>query len=149
MLPSYSQLAISPQASSSGEPVTVRSDTNLTLKVEGVIQRGERPSLFRCVHAVSVTVTTSLVSRAPTQQAAANSKVRQGLRELVISYILPVKVSMCRKWYPQSVRCIGLLFCLTSSQKNYLKKNTSKREVCVCVLDGEENRVFANRVLVA
>lgn len=80
MLPSCSQLAISPQASSSGEPVTVRSDTNLTLKVEGVIQRGERPSLFRCVHAVSVTVTTSLVSRAPTQQAAANSKVRQGLR---------------------------------------------------------------------
>ena len=70
------QLAISPQASSSGEPVLVRSDTNLTLKVEGVIQRGERPSLFRSVHAVSVTVTTNLVSRAPIQQVAANNKVR-------------------------------------------------------------------------
>ncbi|KAK7104838.1 integrator complex subunit 7-like [Littorina saxatilis] len=61
------KLAISPQSSSSGEPVLIRADTSLTLKVEGVIQKGERPSLFRSVHAVNVTVTTNIISRAPTQ----------------------------------------------------------------------------------
>ncbi|KAK7492311.1 hypothetical protein BaRGS_00016408 [Batillaria attramentaria] len=68
------KLAISPQPSSAGEPVLIRSDTSLTLKVEGVIQKGERPALFRSVKAVSVTVTTNLVNRAPSQQSTPASK---------------------------------------------------------------------------
>ncbi|XP_076441558.1 integrator complex subunit 7-like isoform X2 [Babylonia areolata] len=68
------KLALSPQASLSGEPVLIRSDTNLALKVEGVIQRGERPALFRSVHSVRVTLTTSLLSRAPGQPQAPQMK---------------------------------------------------------------------------
>ncbi|XP_025105728.1 integrator complex subunit 7-like [Pomacea canaliculata] len=63
------KLAISPQPSNAGEPVLVRSDTNLTLKVEGVIQKGERPSIFRSVAGVNITVTTSLVNRTVVPQA--------------------------------------------------------------------------------
>lgn len=71
------KLAISPQPSSAGEPVLIRSDTSLTLKVEGVIQKGERPALFRSVKAVNVTVTTNLVNRATSQQNGAVSKTAE------------------------------------------------------------------------
>ncbi|XP_012943601.1 integrator complex subunit 7, partial [Aplysia californica] len=57
------KLAVSPQQSPSQEPVSLRADTHLSLRVEGVVQRGERPALFRQVSSVSISVATNLVSR--------------------------------------------------------------------------------------
>ena len=39
------QLALSPSARSPGEPITVSLDTQFVLKVEGVIDHGQRPGL--------------------------------------------------------------------------------------------------------
>ncbi|GFS17814.1 integrator complex subunit 7-like [Elysia marginata] len=57
------KLAVSPQQSANQEPVSLRADTNLSLKVEGVVQRGDRPALFRQVKAVTISLSTALVSR--------------------------------------------------------------------------------------
>uniref|UniRef100_A0A0B6ZER7 Integrator complex subunit 7 C-terminal domain-containing protein n=2 Tax=Arion vulgaris TaxID=1028688 RepID=A0A0B6ZER7_9EUPU len=57
------KLAVSPQQGLSQEPIPLRADTHLSLKVEGVVQRGERPALFRQVRSVVISVSTSLVSR--------------------------------------------------------------------------------------
>ena len=37
------QLAMSPTARATGEPVVVTTDTHLTSKIEGVIQHGQKP----------------------------------------------------------------------------------------------------------
>ena len=58
------QLAISPQQPSSLEPVLVQTDTHLTLKVEGVIQHGAQPGLFRKIHSISITVDSAIVTKA-------------------------------------------------------------------------------------
>ncbi|RUS76425.1 hypothetical protein EGW08_015816, partial [Elysia chlorotica] len=57
------KLAVSPQQSPNQEPVSLRADTNLSLKVEGVVQRGDRPALFRHVKSVTISVSTALISR--------------------------------------------------------------------------------------
>ena len=57
------KLAISPQPRSPSEPLSIHYDTHLTLKVEGIIQRGMRPGLFRKVSAVKLSVCSSLQSR--------------------------------------------------------------------------------------
>ncbi|GFN82837.1 integrator complex subunit 7, partial [Plakobranchus ocellatus] len=57
------KLAVSPQQSQNQEPVSLRADTNLSLKVEGVVQRGDRPALHRQVKSVIISVSTALVSR--------------------------------------------------------------------------------------
>ncbi|CAL1526762.1 unnamed protein product [Lymnaea stagnalis] len=57
------KLAVSPQQSANQEPIPLRADTHLSLRVEGVVQHGERPALFRKVSSVIITVSTSLVSR--------------------------------------------------------------------------------------
>lgn len=60
---SVPQLAVSPQQSPNQEPIPLRADTHLSLKVEGVVQRGERPALFRQVTSVTISVSTNLTSR--------------------------------------------------------------------------------------
>ena len=60
------QLAISPQQQSALEPVLVQSDTHLTLKVEGVIQHGSQPGLFRKIHSISISVDSAVVTKAQT-----------------------------------------------------------------------------------
>ncbi|BFZ07532.1 hypothetical protein BsWGS_10571 [Bradybaena similaris] len=57
------KLAVSPQQSPTQEPISLRADTHLSLKVEGVVQRGERPALFRQVSSVIISVSTNLVTR--------------------------------------------------------------------------------------
>ncbi|RMX39854.1 hypothetical protein pdam_00013450 [Pocillopora damicornis] len=51
------KLALSPSARSPGEPITVSLDTQFVLKVEGVIDHGQRPGLFRDVQSVCLSVT--------------------------------------------------------------------------------------------
>ncbi|KAK3583159.1 hypothetical protein CHS0354_027572 [Potamilus streckersoni] len=60
------KLAVSPQQNSSLDPVLIQYDTHLTLKVEGVVQHGSCPGLFRKVHAVKMEVTSNLQSKNPT-----------------------------------------------------------------------------------
>ncbi|CAG5118380.1 unnamed protein product [Candidula unifasciata] len=57
------KLAVSPQQSPNQEPIPLRADTHLSLKVEGVVQLGERPALFREVSSVVISVSTNLVTR--------------------------------------------------------------------------------------
>lgn len=65
-----SQLAVSPQPRVNGEWITVTSGSQLAVKVEGVIQHGSKPGLFRSVEKVIVTLNTQ-----PTAKANANEKV--------------------------------------------------------------------------
>ncbi|PSN35963.1 hypothetical protein C0J52_21536 [Blattella germanica] len=57
------KLAISPQPRVLGESISVQSGSQLAVKVEGVIQHGKRPGLFRRVGGVVVTVSSQLQAR--------------------------------------------------------------------------------------
>ncbi|GFG33765.1 hypothetical protein Cfor_05491 [Coptotermes formosanus] len=57
------KLSISPQPRVLGESITVQSGSQLAVKVEGVIQHGKRPGLFRRVSGVVVTVSSQLQAR--------------------------------------------------------------------------------------
>ncbi|XP_060588838.1 integrator complex subunit 7-like isoform X2 [Ruditapes philippinarum] len=59
------KLAISPQQTAT-EPVLVQNDTYLTLKVEGIVQHGTKPGLFRKIHSINIIVTSNVVSRTQT-----------------------------------------------------------------------------------
>ncbi|XP_067013341.2 integrator complex subunit 7 [Anabrus simplex] len=59
------KLAISPQPRVLGESISVQSGSQLAVKVEGVIQHGKRPGLFRKVSGVVVTVSSQLQARLP------------------------------------------------------------------------------------
>lgn len=57
------KLSISPQPRVSGDPVIVQPGSSLVVKVEGVIQHyGKKPSLYRSVDAVQLTLTSQLIS---------------------------------------------------------------------------------------
>lgn len=56
------KLAISPQPRVAGEFISVQSGSQLAVKVEGVIQHGKRPGLFRTVNGIIITVTSQLQS---------------------------------------------------------------------------------------
>ncbi|XP_063222620.1 integrator complex subunit 7 [Bacillus rossius redtenbacheri] len=57
------KLAISPQPRVLGEPIGVQSGSQLAVKVEGVIQHGKRPGLFRSIGGVVITVSSQLQTR--------------------------------------------------------------------------------------
>lgn len=54
------KLAISPQPRVMGEFISVQANSQLAVKVEGVIQHGMKPGLFRKIHEVVVTVTSQI-----------------------------------------------------------------------------------------
>ncbi|XP_025830682.1 integrator complex subunit 7 [Agrilus planipennis] len=56
------KLAISPQPRVMGEFISVQAGSQLTVKVEGVIQHGQTPGLFRKIDGVLVTVTSQFQS---------------------------------------------------------------------------------------
>lgn len=62
------KLAITPQPRVLGEFISVQSGSQLTVKVEGVIQHGQRPGLFRKVEGVIVTVVSQLQSNNKTKE---------------------------------------------------------------------------------
>lgn len=57
------KLAVSPQPRVLGENISVQGGSQLAVKVEGVIQHGKRPGLFRMVNRVIVSVTSQLQAR--------------------------------------------------------------------------------------
>lgn len=75
------QLAISPQQTVA-EPVLVQNDTFLTLKVEGIIQHGSQPGLFRGIQSISITVTSNIVSKT---QSNSDQKVEVALQSVHVS----------------------------------------------------------------
>jgi integrator complex subunit 7 len=54
------KLAISPQPRVMGEFISVQANSQLAVKVEGVIQHGIKPGLFRKIEEVVVTVTSQI-----------------------------------------------------------------------------------------
>lgn len=57
------KLSISPQPRTAGDPVIVQPGSSLVVKVEGVIQHyGKKPSLFRSVDAIQLTLTSQLMT---------------------------------------------------------------------------------------
>lgn len=52
------KLAVSPQPRVMGEFISVQAGSQLAVKVEGVIQHGSKPGLFRKIEEVVVTVTS-------------------------------------------------------------------------------------------
>ncbi|XP_070576855.1 integrator complex subunit 7-like [Ptychodera flava] len=57
------KLALSPTPRNPGEPVPIQNDTHLALKIEGVVQHGNRPGLFRKVKEVCLTVSSVCIAR--------------------------------------------------------------------------------------
>ncbi|XP_055616004.1 integrator complex subunit 7 isoform X2 [Toxorhynchites rutilus septentrionalis] len=57
------KLALTPQPRIAGEPILVPPNSNLVVKVEGVIQHyGKKPSLFRSIESVQITLSTQYVT---------------------------------------------------------------------------------------
>ncbi|ESP02279.1 hypothetical protein LOTGIDRAFT_91873, partial [Lottia gigantea] len=67
------KLAVSPQQNIHQEPISVRCDTHMTLKVEGVIHHSD--SLFRQVKQVTITTKTILQSRSTA--SSSNTKMNE------------------------------------------------------------------------
>lgn len=61
------QLAISPQPKNPNEPILIQNSSQLSIKVEGVVQHGSRPGLYRKVDKILITV-SSQQSRTPQQE---------------------------------------------------------------------------------
>lgn len=57
------QLALSPSPRTPSEPIPVQNTQQLTLKVEGVVQHGSTPGLFRKIQSVCLNVTSVLQSK--------------------------------------------------------------------------------------
>ncbi|GFY39151.1 integrator complex subunit 7 [Trichonephila inaurata madagascariensis] len=62
------KLAISPQPKTSGEPIIIQNTSQLSIKVEGVVQHGSRPGLYRKVDKILITV-SSQQTRTPQQDS--------------------------------------------------------------------------------
>ncbi|KAL4630563.1 integrator complex subunit 7 [Arapaima gigas] len=56
-------LALSPSPRSPNEPIAVQNNQQLTLKVEGVVQHGSAPGLFRKIQSVCLNVSSTLQSK--------------------------------------------------------------------------------------
>lgn len=57
------KLALTPQPRISGEPIFVQPNSNLVVKVEGVIQHyGKKPSLFRSIDSIQLTLSSQLMT---------------------------------------------------------------------------------------
>lgn len=63
-LPGLLQLALSPSPRNPAEPIAVQSNQQLALKVEGVVQHGARPGLFRRIQSVCLNVSSTLQTKA-------------------------------------------------------------------------------------
>nr|XP_061806639.1 integrator complex subunit 7-like isoform X2 [Nerophis lumbriciformis] len=59
------KLALSPSPRTPNEPIPVQNNQQLTLKVEGVVQHGSSPGLFRKIQSVCLNVTSTLQSKGP------------------------------------------------------------------------------------
>ncbi|KAJ8355599.1 hypothetical protein SKAU_G00183930 [Synaphobranchus kaupii] len=57
------KLALSPSPRSPTEPIPVQNNQQLTLKVEGVVQHGSAPGLFRKIQSVCLNVSSTLQSK--------------------------------------------------------------------------------------
>ncbi|XP_055005598.1 integrator complex subunit 7 [Boleophthalmus pectinirostris] len=72
------KLALSPSPRSPAEPIPVQSSQQLTLKVEGVVQHGSSPGLFRKIQSVCLSVTTTLQSKSGADhKVAVDSKTNE------------------------------------------------------------------------
>ncbi|XP_063774317.1 integrator complex subunit 7 isoform X2 [Pseudophryne corroboree] len=58
------KLALSPSPRNPTEPIAVQSNQQMTLKVEGVVQHGSKPGLFRKIQSVCLNVSSALQSKA-------------------------------------------------------------------------------------
>lgn len=58
------KLALSPSPRTPSEPIPVQNNQQLTLKVEGVVQHGSTPGLFRKIQSVCLNVSSTLQSKA-------------------------------------------------------------------------------------
>uniref|UniRef100_A0A8C5VEJ0 Integrator complex subunit 7 n=1 Tax=Microcebus murinus TaxID=30608 RepID=A0A8C5VEJ0_MICMU len=57
------QLALSPSPRNPAEPIAVQNNQQLALKVEGVVQHGSKPGLFRKIQSVCLNVSSTLQSK--------------------------------------------------------------------------------------
>lgn len=63
------KLAISPQPKNATEPIIIQNTSQLAIKVEGVVQHGTRPGLFRKVDKILITVTSQQCKTAQEMKA--------------------------------------------------------------------------------
>lgn len=57
------KLALSPSPRNPAEPIAVQNNQQLALKVEGVVQHGSKPGLFRKIQSVCLNVSSTLQSK--------------------------------------------------------------------------------------
>ncbi|KAJ1532049.1 hypothetical protein ONE63_000680 [Megalurothrips usitatus] len=80
------KLSVSPQPRVLGESIGVPGGSQLAVKVEGVIQHGKRPGLFRSVNRVIVSVTSQLQTRPNVQHDAKMAEAGSVLSQNVIPH---------------------------------------------------------------
>ncbi|KAK3926066.1 Integrator complex subunit 7 [Frankliniella fusca] len=80
------KLAVSPQPRVMGENISVQGGSQLAVKVEGVIQHGKRPGLYRRVNRVIVSVNSQLQTRPNVQLDAKMAEAGAALSQTVIPH---------------------------------------------------------------
>ncbi|KAK6183079.1 hypothetical protein SNE40_010625 [Patella caerulea] len=85
------KLAVSPQQNIHQEPISIRCDTHMTLKVEGVIQHND--SLYRQVKSVTITAKTNLQSRS--SATSTNNKMNEATSQFFTRTVEPHNDYFC------------------------------------------------------
>lgn len=75
-LPFLFQLALSPSPRNPAEPIAVQSNQQLALKVEGVVQHGSKPGLFRRIQSVCLNVSSTLQSKSSQDYKVTHTRQR-------------------------------------------------------------------------
>lgn len=80
------KLAITPQPRVMGEFISVQAGSQLAVKVEGVIQHGRKPGLFRKVKEIVIVVTSQFQNNAKAKDAEKNLEVVSVLTQTVMPH---------------------------------------------------------------
>ncbi|KAM7054259.1 integrator complex subunit 7 isoform 1-T1 [Molossus nigricans] len=77
------KLALSPSPRNPAEPIAVQSNQQLALKVEGVVQHGSKPGLFRRIQSVCLNVSSTLQSKSGQDYKIPNDNMTNEMEQRV------------------------------------------------------------------
>ncbi|XP_036128734.1 integrator complex subunit 7 isoform X1 [Molossus molossus] len=77
------KLALSPSPRNPAEPIAVQSNQQLALKVEGVVQHGSKPGLFRRIQSVCLNVSSMLQSKSGQDYKIPNDNMTNEMEQRV------------------------------------------------------------------
>nr|XP_021481835.1 integrator complex subunit 7 isoform X3 [Meriones unguiculatus] len=93
------KLALSPSPRNPAEPIAVQNNQQLALKVEGVVQHGSKPGLFRRIQSVCLNVSSTLQSKSSQDYKA--KKLREGRVGTITVFFDGVLSPSACSWHAQ------------------------------------------------